>query len=124
MKSNKLINIIDLENEVDILSQLYYKKITQLNRSSIMKDWNELKKDEELHRIQILKEITDKNVPVKLADIEKMRVYKILQKPCGIIDRISALSPKEAIEKFILKNPKWENKEKLKAKKELPKRIY
>jgi hypothetical protein len=41
-----------------------------------MKDWNELKKDEELHRIQTLKEIPDKNVPVKLVDIEKIKNYK------------------------------------------------
>lgn len=52
-----------------------------------------------------------------------MKTYKILQKPNGIIDRIIASSPKEAVEKFLDKNPKWATQEKLRAKKELVKRI-
>ena len=33
MKSNNLIDIIDLDNEVDILSELYYKKEETMTKS-------------------------------------------------------------------------------------------
>jgi hypothetical protein len=45
-----------------------------------------------------------------------MHIYKILLKPHGIIDRILASNPKEAIKIFIEKNPEWETFEGLKAK--------
>lgn len=51
-----------------------------------------------------------------------MKLYMILQKPNGIIGRIAASSPKEAIKIFCQKNPEWATPEKLKAKKDPVKR--
>jgi hypothetical protein len=51
-------------------------------------------------------------------------IYKIMQYPSGIIDRVVATSKEDAIIEFLKKHPDWESVDKLKVKREKKMKNY